>query len=34
MQALDGLARRDKTTALCTICAAGGLGAAAILERI
>src|SRR5262249_40282644 len=34
MQALDGLARRDKNVALCTICAAGGLGAAAILERI
>ena len=34
MQALEGLARRNKTVALCTICAAGGLGAAAIVERI
>ena len=34
IQALDGLARRNKTTALCTICAAGGLGAAVVLERI
>jgi len=34
MQALDGPARRNKNVALCTICAAGGLGAAAVLERI
>ena len=34
MQALDALARRDKRTALCTVCAAGGLGAAIVLERI
>lgn len=34
MQALDALARRDKRTALCTVCAAGGLGAALVLERI
>jgi len=34
MQALDALARRDKRTALCTVCAAGGLGAALVLERV
>ena len=34
MQALDALARRGKSTALCTVCAAGGLGAALVLERI
>jgi acetyl-CoA acyltransferase len=34
MQALDALARRNKRTALCTVCAAGGLGAALVLERI
>ncbi|HZW89801.1 MAG TPA: acetyl-CoA C-acyltransferase, partial [Myxococcaceae bacterium] len=34
MQALDALARRGKTTALCTVCAAGGLGAAVVLERV
>ncbi|MGZ6028998.1 MAG: acetyl-CoA C-acyltransferase FadI [Myxococcaceae bacterium] len=34
MQALDALARLDKATALCTVCAAGGLGAAIILERV
>ena len=33
MQALDELARRGKSTALCTVCAAGGLGAAMVLER-
>jgi acetyl-CoA acyltransferase len=33
MQALDALARRNKRTALCTVCAAGGLGAAVVLER-
>jgi acetyl-CoA acyltransferase len=34
MQALDALARRNKRTALCTVCAAGGLGAAIVLERV
>ena len=34
MQALDALARRGKNTALCTVCAAGGLGAALVLERV
>jgi acetyl-CoA acyltransferase len=34
MQALDALARRNKRTALCTVCAAGGLGAALVLERV
>ncbi|MGZ5957353.1 MAG: acetyl-CoA C-acyltransferase FadI [Myxococcaceae bacterium] len=34
MQALDALARLDKATALCTVCAAGGLGATIILERV
>ncbi|HSD28375.1 MAG TPA: acetyl-CoA C-acyltransferase FadI [Vicinamibacteria bacterium] len=34
MQALDALARRGKSTVLCTVCAAGGLGAAIVLERI
>ncbi len=32
-QALNELRRRNKSTALCTICAAGGLGAAVVLER-
>jgi acetyl-CoA acyltransferase len=32
-QALDELKRRDLNTAMCTVCAAGGLGAAVILER-
>jgi acetyl-CoA acyltransferase len=34
LQALDALARRNKRTALCTVCAAGGLGAAIVLERV
>lgn len=34
MQALDALARRNMKTALCTVCAAGGLGAAIVLERV
>ena len=34
MQTLDALARRGKSTALCTVCAAGGLGAAIVLERV
>jgi acetyl-CoA acyltransferase len=34
MQALDALARLDRSTALCTVCAAGGLGAAIVLERV
>ncbi len=34
MQALDALTRRNKRTALCTVCAAGGLGAALVLERV
>jgi len=33
MQALHDLRRRDGSLALCTACAAGGLGAAMILER-
>ena len=32
-QALRELKRRNKNTALCTVCAAGGLGAAVVLER-
>ena len=32
-QALRELQRRNKSTALCTVCAAGGLGAAIVLER-
>jgi acetyl-CoA acyltransferase len=32
-QALQELKRRNKSTVLCTVCAAGGLGAAVILER-
>lgn len=32
-QALRELKRRGKSTALCTVCAAGGLGAAVVLER-
>ncbi len=32
-QTLNELRRRDKNTALVTLCAAGGLGAAAVLER-
>jgi acetyl-CoA acyltransferase len=32
-QALGELKRRNKNTALCTVCAAGGLGAAVVLER-
>ena len=32
-QALNELARRNKNTVLCTVCAAGGLGAAVVLER-
>ncbi|MDC0709434.1 acetyl-CoA C-acyltransferase FadI [Stigmatella sp. ncwal1] len=32
-QALHELKRRNKNTVLCTVCAAGGLGAAVILER-
>ncbi len=32
-QTLNELARRNKSTALCTVCAAGGLGAAVVLER-
>lgn len=32
-QALQELKRRNKNTVLCTVCAAGGLGAAVILER-
>jgi acetyl-CoA acyltransferase len=32
-QALDELKRRDLNTVMCTVCAAGGLGAAVILER-
>ncbi len=32
-QTLNELRRRNKSTALCTICAAGGLGAAVVLER-
>ncbi len=32
-QALKELERRNKNTVLCTVCAAGGLGAAVVLER-
>lgn len=32
-QALQELKRRDKSTAMCTVCAAGGLGAVVVLER-
>jgi acetyl-CoA acyltransferase len=32
-QALQELRRRNKNTVLCTVCAAGGLGAAVVLER-
>ncbi|MDQ3263882.1 MAG: acetyl-CoA C-acyltransferase FadI [Myxococcota bacterium] len=32
-QALHELARQNKNTVMCTVCAAGGLGAAVILER-
>ena len=32
-QVLNELKRRNKSTALCTVCAAGGLGAAVVLER-
>lgn len=32
-QALNELKRRNKNTVLCTVCAAGGLGAAVVLER-
>ncbi len=32
-QALGELKRRNKNTVLCTVCAAGGLGAAVVLER-
>jgi acetyl-CoA acyltransferase len=32
-QALNELARKGKNTVLCTVCAAGGLGAAVVLER-
>ncbi|NOJ80439.1 acetyl-CoA C-acyltransferase FadI [Myxococcus xanthus] len=32
-QALNELKRRNKNTAMCTVCAAGGLGAVVILER-
>ncbi len=32
-QALNELKRANKNTAMCTVCAAGGLGAAVILER-
>jgi len=32
-QALSELKRRDKNTVMCTVCAAGGLGAAVVLER-
>jgi acetyl-CoA acyltransferase len=33
LQALHTLRRKNLNTALCTICAAGGLGAAIVLER-
>lgn len=33
-QALHELRRRKKNTVLCTVCAAGGLGAAVVLERV
>ncbi|MFL5321455.1 MAG: acetyl-CoA C-acyltransferase FadI, partial [Myxococcaceae bacterium] len=32
-QALNELRRQNKNTVLCTVCAAGGLGAAVVLER-
>ena len=32
-QALHELKRQNKNTVLCTVCAAGGLGAAVVLER-
>ncbi len=32
-QALNELKRQNKNTVLCTVCAAGGLGAAVVLER-
>jgi acetyl-CoA acyltransferase len=32
-QALNELKRRDKNTVMCTVCAAGGLGAVVVLER-
>jgi acetyl-CoA acyltransferase len=32
-QALEELKRSNKETVLCTVCAAGGLGAALVLER-
>ncbi|ABF89940.1 fatty oxidation complex, beta subunit [Myxococcus xanthus DK 1622] len=32
-QAINELKRRNKNTAMCTVCAAGGLGAVVILER-
>ena len=32
-QALNELKRRGKNTVMCTVCAAGGLGAAVVLER-
>jgi acetyl-CoA acyltransferase len=32
-QALEELKRRNKNTAMCTVCAAGGLGAVVVLER-
>ncbi len=32
-QGLNELKRRNKNTVLCTVCAAGGLGAAVVLER-
>lgn len=34
MQALGELSRSNLGTALCTVCAAGGLGAAVVLERV
>jgi len=34
LQALDALERKNLSTALCTVCAAGGLGAAIVLERV
>ena len=33
-QALNELKRRGKNTVMCTVCAAGGLGAAVVLERV
>ena len=32
-QALNELKRRNKNTVMCTVCAAGGLGAVVVLER-